>query len=258
MHQFYCSIHQAVKELAVRQRTGVCERVAAWQSRQGFPVSPIPTLERGVAILGRHVATARFEDIVFSEMARSAGLIPGWFEYSGDRFATASAFKRSLVRPQLCTKVGKAGPIVITQRIVNVESAINKPLHAISTNSGESLPAWHHALHEKVFGKTLRIDVSRHLQSIGSAAQYYAYYLSWAISHGILFEDFHGGESGDGLDRFTAGVFEPAWERVHNEIGIEPLIVPLPWWDGLQYYTDTPKWEAFGIVTHEKLRAHAA
>jgi hypothetical protein len=72
----------------------------------------------------------------------------------------------------------------------------------------------------------------------GRANDYYEAYLSLFISHAILFEDYHGGESGAELGGFTARVFEPAFAALEERFGYTPIIVRLPWWKELGLFPD--------------------
>ena len=72
------------------------------------------------------------------------------------------------------------------------------------------------------------------------APEYYAAYLAMFGGLNCLLEDFHGGESGCALKKFTENVFEPAFERVERELGFKPLIYKLPWKEGFDRYIDCP------------------
>jgi hypothetical protein len=49
-------------------------------------------------------------------------------------------------------------------------------------------------------------------------------------------EDYHNGAASDADHAFARNVFEPAWQRIINEVGVSPLIVRLPWVDGMQFF----------------------
>ncbi|MEK6673092.1 MAG: hypothetical protein AABY42_06395 [Nitrospirota bacterium] len=56
------------------------------------------------------------------------------------------------------------------------------------------------------------------------AKEYYKYFLSLFICHGILFENFITNEE---EERFSKSVVFPAFRQVVADFGLKPLIVPL-------------------------------
>lgn len=244
---YYYSASQALQELGRRQNGDVRKVVEDWWIARGIPRAVLPEVPN-MAVLARHVATARFEDIVFREMAVAAGFTPVWLEHTTDKFVSRSPYKRSLVVMGNCTGRTKAEPRWKRQHIACITSAENKALDQIRTHEGGSLIEHHHALQERVLGPQVRADMSPYLATLGRASEYYAFYLSWFVAHGVLFEDYHGGETGSGLTSFTDDVFVPAWQQVVDELGIQPIIVPMPWWKGMELYPSSADWAQYGIV----------
>ncbi|MEK7102665.1 MAG: hypothetical protein AAB912_03490, partial [Patescibacteria group bacterium] len=118
---------------------------------------------------------------------------------------------------------------------------------------GTSLLSWHHAQLERMVPGATYADATPWLQKIGNAWAYYELALSIYVAHGVLFEDYHGGESGTKLDSFTVQVFEPAWEAVRRRFGVSPLIVRLPWGPGFDCYPNNQAWRDHGIIPAELL-----
>ena len=257
MQSHYADL-QTVRERLMR-RQSMRGRVEEWWEKRGWP---IPTIFTGasdpIACLLRHVATARYEDILFSLMAHHADLIPVWGELTRDVFSHASPFKRSLVRREIaCGKIGH--PRVRKERLVPDLNALSRrPLREIQTTNGRSLIDVHHELQETLVpGPVQRFDVSSlyEAQRLLTPADYYPYLFSWFIAHGVLFEDFHGGESGTQLGGFTTTVVEPAWRMVRQQFDLEPLIIKLPWWRELGYYPADRQWESYGGIPSHQLHA---
>lgn len=254
MSTYYITTRDARSLLESRQRAKLREQVEAWWRDNGFPQA---TCFRGrgfTATLARQVATARFEDIVFQQLAERAGLAPVWLQSTQDKLVSSSTYKRSLTHPYVCARVGKAGPITTRVSLCSLSTELGKALRDVMCTSGERLVEYHNARQERYLGEVVRDDAAPLMERFKNASAYYEYLLSFFVAHSVLFEDYHGGESGGALDAFTATIFEPAWKRVRDTFGYEPLIVAMPWWNGLQFYPDTQSWSDLGIVTEEKLR----
>lgn len=235
---YYISASQAYGKL--KERRELCQEVERFWEKQGieFPVSLKPG---GFAALGRHVPTFRFEDAVFIAMAEQASLSPTWLAYTEDKFVTQSNVKRSLLRPKLVWRRNKKGEFIPkTEKLVANPDWFHKhPLSAICTNNGQSLVEWHKQRLLAAYPQANVYDLSTICRQWGGCAdEYYLAYLSLFLAHGVLFEDYHGGESGECLDNFTSGVFEPAVSSLERMFGEKPLVVSMPWWPDLGYYPD--------------------
>lgn len=254
---YYISASQAQEKL--RQRTHLRAQVEAFWTENGLPF-PAELRSGGYAGMGRHVPTFRFEDAVFTLMAESAGLQPTWIGYEQDKFVVQSNVKRSLLRPQLTERTNKHGaPIARTRKLVpNPDWFHGMALGNIRTDDGRLMVDWHSERLHRAVPQARCYDMS-HISAHwgGRAENYYTAYLSLFVAHGVLFEDYHGGESGDALDSFTARVFEPAAARVEQLFGVNPLVVALPWWPELALYPSgawLDDWRSCDVV----LRRHYA
>lgn len=196
-----------------------------------------------MAALPRQVATTRYEDRLFYLLARRAGLDPTWLEYTGDIFFEGSPGKKSLLHLHRCSGRGRNGGWKLRkQRLAELNCWNRKPLNTITTDDGQRLVDVHHAWQDQLFNNPRRIDMTEWLKHIGNAKQYYAAALSLYICHGVMFEDFHGGESGEELRKLAQDVFEPAFDTVSTRFGCPPLIVQLPWKEQLGFYPDGDRW----------------
>src|SRR3989344_5055697 len=95
---YYCTAAEAHTKLKERQGCGAKESVVEFWHKRSLSLPVLPAVERP-AVLARQVATGRFEDILFRELALSAGLTPTWWQYTEDRFTSVSPYKRSLIHP---------------------------------------------------------------------------------------------------------------------------------------------------------------
>lgn len=244
-------------ELALAERAALRREVEAWWDSMGWGNAPMPPWNN-TAVLARQIATFRYEDALFASMVQKAGLRPFWLEYRGDKMSDKSSYKRSLLHPTFFKGRGRNGGMKLEKAklvrdMTKYNGQILQTLPTDMTRQQEfpdchSLLEFHHRQFYRCFPKGSFADNSIWVRGMGGASGYYAAYLSLFVAHGVLFEDYHGGESGHKLDLFTTGVFEPALEKVRQQFGVGPLIVPLPWWDELRLYPSGPNWREDGII----------
>lgn len=235
--KYYCAMAEARAKLEDRQRSGAKDKVVEFWHRQNLPLPTLPTVERP-AVLARQVATGRFEDILFRELALGGGLTPTWWEYTADKFASVSPYKRNLMHP-VCVRKTQKGLHQQTKKLGQPHQWEKRPLKEVVSKEGVSLVEWHHQRRDEILGPSVVVDVPGYA---------YPLFLSLFVAHAVLFEDYHGGESGDELDGFTKRRFEPSWQKVADELGMEPLIVRMPWWPELALYPETQDWRQYGII----------
>lgn len=240
----------AAETLQVREK--IKPLVEEWWQENGWGMTSLPQIPNA-AVLARQLATFRYEDAVFASMSEEVGLVPVWFSYTGDKFSTESKLKRSYLHPVYCDGCGRnKGLKLRTERLVaDMNRYSGRTLDQISTLHGVSLVEYHHEHLQQMYPDALTCDNTQWLKKIGTGAnaakKYYCAYLSLFLAHAVLFEDYHGGESGTALDNFTSEVFEPAYAEVAKLFGVSPLIVKLPWWNELQYYPANSNWKDHGV-----------
>ena len=246
-NEYYHELADVAEELKRREKLRCV--IDKYFSQLGFGYPPLPTSIQNMAIMARHIATFRYEDAAFTILARRAGLHPVWLEYTGDKMVSCSRVKMSLLTPFFCNGRGRnMGLRLRKERLAHIDMWNGEKIWKIQTKQGMSLLSYHHAHLERMMPGATRADITEWLEQIGNAKNYYSIYLTIFIAHGVLFEDYHGGESGNRLDRFTIDVFEPAWQSVVQRFGIKPLIVRLPWYDGFQYYPESRNWAEHGVI----------
>lgn len=243
--KFYHTPEGALLELERRQKLGVQEKVQRFWASQGKEMPKLPSIGN-MAVFARQLATARFEDLAYRELALGAGFAPTWWEYTSDQFTHRSPLKRSYMHPGLCVGRDKNGLRFRTKKLARMHDWERRELREIQTREGVSLVDWHHAHRDRVLGENIRLEVP---------IQTYPLFLSLFVAHGVLFEDYHGGESGAELDGFTVRKFEPAWHQVHELIGFSPIVVSMPWSSDFALYPATGEWEQYGVVERAKVYA---
>ena len=246
--EYYVPLQEAFEML--RSRAHLVPIVEEWWWDQGWTVSNFPHAG-GAGCLARQLATFRYEDALFQEMNRIAGLVPVWCPYQADKFSGASSLKKSYIRPLFCSGRGRNGglkidkPRLIRGELQNFEGV---RLENIKLDSGTSLVDFHRSHLQTMVPGAVVHDVSDTLVKIGRPQQYYRFDMSLYVSHVVLFEDYHGGESGNKLDSFTTGIFEPAFHEIKAIFGVKPLIVRLPWCQGMGYYPADSNWREHSIL----------
>ena len=240
---YYVELEEAREILLSRQ--ALREMLPSFWATHGvpFPAEVLCGLPL-VAFLARQLVTFRFEDAVFLQMAEWSGLAPLWSPLAQDKFTVVSSLKRSYVQPHMATGFSKNGNVITKrERLVKEPDTRSQiPLKDLVADDGASVMSWHYNRWLRAtegVGRVLDADQFKSGWG-GSTERYYLGLLSLFIAHGVLFEDYHGGESGNALDSFTTSVFEPAFATVEAYFGVKPLVVKLPWWKELAYYPDEP------------------
>lgn len=195
------------------------------------------------AVLSRHVATARMEDVLFAEEMNRVGLTPTWIEYTHDLFTSANPDKNILWKMFIFKGQSKKGNEISARfRVISDPcSWERKRICDLVTPWGESLVAFHHRLRFEVFQPHLAgnvIDASYWLKGHGGKASlYYRAYLSLFMAHGVLCEDFEEfPDQPESYSWFRETIFLPSLEWVVKEFGVRPIIIRLPWRKHLDWY----------------------
>ncbi len=201
------------------------------------------------ALWARQMITWRFEDMLFADMANRAKLPTIWMQLLSDQFTEVSTLKRSYAHPFIATGISKQGKVISHRsRLIEMRDWKNKPLSEIVTQDGQKLSMWHKARWQRGYGLGTIVDTDAVKFNWGNTVQrHYLGLMSMCIAHGVLFEDYHGGESGKKLGSFTDMVFEPAFAAVSEYFGMQPLIVKMPWWPELALYP-SDEWMSRAII----------
>ncbi|MBI4065617.1 hypothetical protein HY412_00280 [Candidatus Kaiserbacteria bacterium] len=136
-----------------------------------------------------------------------------------------------------------------------MQASNKKRLDEIETREGP-LPEVHRQLQDKLIPGARRGDVTEWYRRIPGTPKTLRYeaFLSLFVAHSVLFEDYHGGESGQALYGFTQLVVEPAWQRLADIFGEKPLIVKMSWRPEFAWYPADESWPKHGIVPENLLR----
>lgn len=187
---------------------------------------PEPFINEPRAVLWRNIVSY---DLEFCEFLRAAEVIklePLGLEYHEDLFCTRNADKNCLCKLSVYHgKNGNSDAIIKHFKVVDMKSADNHKFSQLKTLWNESLIDFHHRLLSKNAPDIKPFDLSAWITSKGKKAkEYYEYFLSLFVRNGVLFETFgiDGKESG-----FTQDVVLPAFEKVAQRFGVNPLVCPV-------------------------------
>ncbi len=222
-HDLYTSLEEAKKEVWRRWND------AALRSCVNDFLGEIPEVlkEEPRAVLFRHIITPNAEYGHFLSAANGANIKPLGWEFLKDRFCTRNADKVGLIKMAFIQRRnGKEYATRQYRKIGDLMTSDNKKLNDILTFSGEPLVDFHHRLLKEHASSVEIFDASPWYMAHGKKAkEYYKYFLSLFICHGILFENFITNEEEE--ERFSKSVVFPAFKKVCQHFGLKPLIVPL-------------------------------
>jgi hypothetical protein len=181
------------------------------------------------AVFFRQVATPTHEIIRFLKLAKQMKLKPLILEYGEDKFVSSeNRSKRLLGKMPIYQYTGSDGrDMVEYETVCDFNTATGKKLKEVMCTNGEKLMSFHHRLFQKITGlnpKTYCFDASLWFKSAGKAESYYEQLLMLFLRDGILFENFMPLRS---ESAFTKTIIVPAFEKLKNKYGVEPLIVRL-------------------------------
>jgi hypothetical protein len=242
----------------IQERTLLKEIVEQWWKEKGLWVPPFLALKDDSISYGvfvRQIATFRYEDAAFLLLTEGGGLQPMWLEYTLDRFAASSPYKRSLVKRNLCGGCGRNGGYRLkVERLANINDLSGSILSKIDTGRGEKLVVFHHSIFDQFVGEGRREDLSSWLKAAGNCAQeFYSAFFSLFVAHCILFENYEEEENGKKSSELY-GVVQSAFRNNIESFGVEPMIVAMPTWkDKFAFYPQRPDWRDDGVLTRDDL-----
>ncbi len=176
------------------------------------------------AIVARQVLSPNFEMLHFSDLAKKIDLRPVCFGYLDDKLVTKNLDKYYLCKLFFYDGLGRNGGEKLSSlNIVDFNKWNGKRFRDVKTIFGTSFVDFHNAFARLTGSDIDFFDASHFLKNKGSLSKnYYRYFLSLFICHGVLFENYLlNGEYGD----LTRDVFLPNYRKVSEIFGVKPLIV---------------------------------
>jgi hypothetical protein len=246
MAEIYTPSNAAAEILGERQRNNnLVEQLNEYLGEQlpadCFAVGKMP------GFLARYVPRATGEDKIFINEALNDGFTPSWASYLDDRFTNRNPEKVETIRPPIRWQKGQK----TRSWIVNPDGRAGK-IGRLETMFGYSSADYQQAVRKLVFtqdgtsdftentfdmSEWYRLQASRFgYNGEGNLAPfYYPALLALTTVYGALYEDFDGGpNAGNGdLSAFMDAVVYPAYEKVSSDLGVNPIVVRMPYEPGM-------------------------
>jgi hypothetical protein len=223
----YTPLSEALRLLEERQKDE--ELMAKVKKLLKDEIPEIFEENKKYAVQFRQVATPNNECVHFLKISQDNELKPVFFEYHDDKFTSNNEFKHSLGQLRVQGQVNKAGFFPLEKiTIVDFNKFNGLPLMDVMTLWNEKLIDFHRRVFD-LYGYKKEdfhfYDASNWFKKKGGkASEYYFHFFLIFVCHGILFENFLT-EGDDG--EFSKNIVLPAIDRIVNELGIKPLIVPI-------------------------------
>ncbi len=180
------------------------------------------------AVFSRQVTSPNTEFRYFYSLAKEIGLKPLCLEGTIDKFCTTNPEKAALGKMEFVSEDRNGNISDISYlKIVDFKEAEGKKICDIKTSWGENFVDFHHRMLGELFPKVEIFDDFVWFKKRGysiKAEDYYRNYLTFFLCFGVLFENFslHRNEIS-----FTHNVVRPNFNKIAQEFGIKPLVVPL-------------------------------
>ena len=195
---------------------------------------PDEILVKGKLVLGRHLPLSRIETKCAYDLACELGRTLTIPTYVKDKYVQVSKEKRNFLRG----KFEDGTPLnLFSKKEMHNFDRDKFNLEYIVLLDGTSLYDFHLNLLQKNFPKVETFDLSDNFNG-KRAFEYYPSFLAFFGGFGCLLENFHGEKSEGSLKKFTENVFEPAFDKVYNDLGFKPCIYRFPYKEGFERYVD--------------------
>lgn len=179
------------------------------------------------ACLARQVATPNREFFYFKKCAKQLKLSPVILEYTADKYTNRNTYKFGLTNLSCAYGSPSNNRTFKRLTIVNSSEIEGKKLCDLRTLWGQPLVDFHHSLfvsaHEVVGFMDMSSWVSNHSNS---AKIYMEKFLTFFICHSVLVENFTYPPN-NFEQVFFDTIVVPAYSKVSNRFGLEPLIMKL-------------------------------
>ena len=174
-------------------------------------------------MLGRALQSPDNGFVFFKQRSKYLNAIPLGNEYLGDVFVSVNEDKKGLGRLHVVLENGSKAVIDIIDFHANEKKLIND----VILKTGKKLVDFHHELLEILgYGMETR-DMTIWARGLGTAKDYYYYYLLHFVAHGVFFENAEAFDDDERGVSFMNNIAIPAIKKIENKFGLKPLIVRL-------------------------------
>lgn len=230
---FHKTIYTPLSEALVilEQRRNDKKLAKKIESLIGDNIPDVLKENKNNAVMFRQIPTPNYEVRSFLDIANIFELNPIFFEYDLDKFTSNNSYKHSLGQLILHKDYYNKKGEILEEKITIVDFPVydGKKLSEVNTLWGQDLIDFHKKLFDIYNININEINVYNVSEWIknngGNADGYYYKLLLLFIKNGILFENFLLSEPDL---TFTRNVFMPAFIKITDELGVKPIIVPIP------------------------------
>lgn len=186
-------------------------------------------IKNNCAISARQLATPNWENRRFISISKENGLKPVFFEYYEDKLTSNNKYKHSLGHIHIGNSVNKKGEDIVEKiSIVDFNVYNGKKIKEVHTRWGDKLVDFHRNLFDLYgIGDIYFFNENDWYEKPKNETPKDFYYNFFVLMtcYGILFENFIVSDDSEGL--FTKEVILPTLDKVINDTGVKPLIVPV-------------------------------
>ncbi|MEK7530672.1 MAG: hypothetical protein AAB573_02295 [Patescibacteria group bacterium] len=223
----YTPLDEALKELERRQKDPDLRR----RVEDYFELLPTfePLHSSPRIVLARPLFSPCFEILNYLKLEKKIGMKTLFCGFNDDIFTVLNPSKLSLGQMMFFMEEQDGQKRIVSSRtIFPLEKYDGLRISSIITDSGESLVDLHHRLLKPYVSDT-NVEINDYSdwakKSFGFDPRFpYLRYLGLFIYNGILFENFLTSKN---EKNFTERLVVPAFERIVDEFGLKPLVVPL-------------------------------
>lgn len=216
----YVSLDEAREELKKRwDNIELRKKVEAELGENFWPSFKIGP--RGM--LGRCLASPDNGFMFFLQCAHYVGAVPIAIEYFGDTFITINKEKAGLGILRAYSKDNEKILINLIDFRINDKKSVKE----VFTVNNKKLVDFHHDLINFSGYNVELYDMTSWASGFGKPISYYYSYLTHFVAHGVLFEYYLMDDANDRDKLFFKEIIQPAFKKIKQIFGINPLIVKL-------------------------------
>ena len=220
----YNPVGKAIKEIDSRRSPELRKEIGNYWKQKIGNNTQVVNMEEKFA-LSRQLLAPTVETFFAYNLANNYNDNLLALTYQDDLFSTGSIEKMGFLRNNMFNEKMEEEQINLISKNKAKKLNNKKKLGEIfiddKTNLADYLCQWTTGM-----AKIKQYDMSKDFNG-KTAKEYYAPYLALFLDK-ILLEFYHDKCCGDSLKRFCDEVFQPAFEEVKREFGLEPLITPIP------------------------------
>jgi hypothetical protein len=232
--KYYTTIEDAIKEIKKRDYSKLKDEIKTFFKKEIGSDTYFDLLDKtNNSMICRQIYGPRVDILYADYISKQAGINLIQLNYQNDNFTAGSYEKYSYVSPKIIDESLNVDELKLVSSNKKIKKMSNKKRLCDIMIDKKTLPEYHRDWINNICNIP-NYDMSD-LFNGKKANEYYPALLSLFLNN-VLIEDFHYDKNDPNLTRFTENVFEPAYERVCNVFGVNPLIKSIPTKEYFDYY----------------------